>query len=190
MLEQQGCNLLFQLSAQFDSHVPPCGTADAAPTPESSGISAICLYLGGTKSRQRPPVSNSPALTSTPPPRPCASARDLDSAFRTLICLRVLRFFDSLVPTPSPFGPICDCSISCLPRRSVVVKNSGFPIFLPFVLSCLRVSPLVHPSPRLKLRASRRQLRDSPRLVCRNLARPLRDPTFPRTQNHLAPIGA
>jgi len=34
--------------------------------------------------------------------------------------------FDSVAPASSPFGPICDCSISRLPRLSVVVKSSAF----------------------------------------------------------------
>jgi hypothetical protein len=107
------------------------------------------LLPWGNEVASAPCSQISPALTSTPPPRPCASARDFDSAFHTLLCLRVLPFFDSLVPTPSPFGPICDCSISCLPRRSVVVKIPVSPFSYP---SCLRVSPLAHPSPRLLTR--------------------------------------
>jgi hypothetical protein len=45
-------------------------------------------------------------------------------------------FFDSVVPTPSPSGPICDCSISRLPRRSIVVKpsDSGSSLILTLLL--------------------------------------------------------
>jgi type II secretory pathway pseudopilin PulG len=51
--------------------------------------------------------------------------------------------FDSGAPASSPFGPICDCSISRLPRLSVVVKSSSAAFTLLEVLVATAVLALM-----------------------------------------------